>query len=72
MALNETDKIITKSYARSRIVGGTSPLTTIPIEFEEICCVCNKEISNSKMVLRHRETKNVICLFCILAIAEIE
>ena len=72
MALNDISKIMSKSFARSRIIGGKPPSTTSPIKFEEICCVCDKEIPDGKLVIRHKKSENIICLFCLVGLAEVE
>lgn len=64
MALNEQDKIITKSYARSHLSG--------VIIFDEMCCICDRNIPEGKLVLRYRVNNRVICLLCIVAIAEVD
>jgi hypothetical protein len=64
--------MITKSFARSNISGGDPPSQTIPIEFEELCVLCEKPIPHGRVVLRKSENNNIICLLCIVEIAEVK
>ena len=64
--------MIKKSTSKSRISHNISPNLNKVIEFEEICYLCNKEIPEGKLVLRHEVTRNIICLFCLIKIAEIQ
>jgi len=65
MARNDIGKVMSKSYARSRVIGQT-------IELEEKCCVCERDIPEGRLVIRHRPTSKVICLLCMAALAEVE
>ncbi len=57
MALNDGIKTIRKSYAPDDITQ---------------CCVCRDEIPPGRLVLKHKDTENLICLECIMKIAEVE
>lgn len=72
MALNEQGKIVTKSFARSRITSSEPPSQCVPMEFEEMCCLCGNYMPHGQLVLRHRVSDKVICILCIVAIAEVE
>ena len=41
------------------------------IEFGEICSLCDNEIPNGSLVLRHTDTTNILCLICLVKIAEV-
>lgn len=63
---------IIKSTAHSRgNYALTNPRQTGIIVFDETCCLCNRNIPDGKMVLRHIETKKIICLLCLVDMAEI-
>jgi hypothetical protein len=64
--------MIIKDRAKSWISGGKPPSTTGPIEFDEMCCVCEKYIPNDALILRHIATNHIICLICLTHIAEIK
>lgn len=66
--------MIRKSTAHSN-TGSDKPLVppmNANIEFEEVCALCDKEIPNGRLVLRHTTTGNILCIFCIVDIAAIE
>ena len=56
MALNDIGKIFRKSYARP----------------EDTCALCDREIPEGKLVLRRDDNKRIICLLCMVALAEVE
>jgi hypothetical protein len=56
MALNDQGKVFSKSYARKG----------------ETCALCDKEIPEGKLILKRRDNQRVICLFCMIALAEVE
>ena len=64
--------MIIKSGAKSHYTSNEPPSMTCRIEFEEICSVCDKEIPEGALVLRKVETNNIICLLCVIDIAEIQ
>ena len=64
--------MIVKDTTKSTIRGGQPPSRSVQIEFEEICSMCDKEIPNNKLCLRHVTTGNVLCLLCLVAIAEMK
>lgn len=63
---------IIKSKAKSRTVGGEVPSQTGKIEFDELCCICTRDVPNDALVLRKVESNNIICLFCLVEIALIK
>lgn len=36
----------------------------------EKCCACEEEQPEDKTVIRHENTDNIICITCLIAIAE--
>lgn len=36
------------------------------------CCICERLLPETKLILRHVETQKVICIFCLIDIAEID
>lgn len=39
--------------------------------FDEICSLCDKKIPSGSAVIRHDTTQNILCLMCLIEIAEI-
>jgi hypothetical protein len=56
MALNDYGKIFRKSHARD---GDT-------------CILCDREIPEGKLIIRRDDNKRIICLLCMMALAETE
>lgn len=52
--------------------GDTIPSMTAKLIFDEQCCVCNRHIPDKVKCLRNTDTKNIICILCIIDIAEVE
>jgi len=61
--------IITRSHAKSRLLGGEIPSQTARIEMEECCCMCNKELEEGTHCYRHTKTDRTICTGCAVDIA---
>lgn len=61
--------MVIKDKAKSHISSNVPPSMSAAIEFEEICCLCDRDIPNDALVLRHTGTRNIICLFCLTDIA---
>lgn len=66
--------MIKKSSAHTRNLDAkpTYPSQLAVITFDETCSVCDKDVPNGRLVLRHDITQNIICLECIVEIAKIE
>lgn len=64
--------MIERSQAKSHVTDSTPPSMSCAIEFEEICCICDKDIPNGSIVLRKVETKHIICVLCLLEIAQVK
>jgi len=64
--------MIVKSTAKSRKLGGELPPHTSNIEIDEMCALCDRNIPDGKLVLRRKENARVICLICIVEIAEVK
>lgn len=41
------------------------------VAYRNKCVVCEKEIPNGKLCVRKEETLNVICLLCLIELAEL-
>lgn len=64
--------MIVKDIAQSRKLDTDNPRQTSRLVFDEVCGLCDREIPEGSLVLRHETTKNIICLICLAEIAEIE
>lgn len=56
MALNDIGKIFRKSYSRR---GDT-------------CALCDREVPEDRLILRRDDNKRIVCLLCMVALAEVE
>lgn len=56
MALNDNGKTFRKSYANSG----------------DKCITCDRKIPEGKLIIKHNITKKIICLICIIGLAEVE
>jgi len=61
-----------KSTAHSNILKGDTPASLKNIEMQEQCSLCERAIPDGKMVLRHDKTRNILCVLCLVEIAEIQ
>lgn len=59
--------MIIRSQAKSYFTG-ENPDDKIA---NEKCRLCNRKIPNNALVLRHTTTKSIICLLCLVDIAEL-
>jgi len=64
--------MIIKDKAKSHFTSNEPPSQTCTIEFEEMCCICDKNIPNDAIVLRKKENGHIICIFCLVDIAQIK
>jgi hypothetical protein len=62
--------MIFKDIAKSKFYPQHYPYASI--EDDEKCCICNKKIPKSSLILRKKENSNIICLICITEIAEVD
>jgi hypothetical protein len=67
--LNE--RTFRKSTAHSRFTSNEPPSMTGRIEFQEECSLCVQPMINGAMCLRNDQTKNAICVLCMVGIAEV-
>lgn len=37
----------------------------------DICALCNREIPSGKLCIKQEDTKKIICLFCMIGLAEV-
>jgi len=37
----------------------------------EFCALCNKEVPDGKLCIRHTTTEQMLCLICLIELAEI-
>lgn len=65
--------MIERSVAKSSIPGPDNPANprmTGRIEFEEQCCLCDRDVPNGMVVLRKKENNRIMCLVCLVDIAQ--
>jgi transcription antitermination factor NusA-like protein len=56
--------IIIKTTSKSYIFPPDSHATLKPIEIDEMCAICGKDIPNNSDVLKSLKTNNIICIDC--------
>jgi hypothetical protein len=64
--------MIVRDNAKSWTSGGKAPSQMMAIEFDEQCCMCEKYIPNNARVLRHDKTRHILCVSCLVGIAELK
>lgn len=60
-----------KSTAKSKFIGGGNLSMSSTIEMQETCSLCENSIPDGRLVLRHEYTHNIICVFCVVGLAEV-
>jgi len=63
--------MIKKDIAQPHSTETDNPRLNGKLIFDEVCGLCDREIPEGSLVLRHETTKNIICLVCLAEIAEI-
>lgn len=64
--------MISKSKTVDRVLRSNYPSITANLTMNEECSICDKAIPEGKMCLRKEETNNIICLLCVIEIAEVK
>jgi hypothetical protein len=67
-----SERTFRKSTAKSRISSNEPPSMIGRIEFQELCSLCDRPMIDGAMCLRNDQTKNAICVLCMVGIAEVE
>lgn len=63
--------MLTKSQAKSTLYKAGNPRQLKDLEIEEKCALCHRELVDGALILRNTETKQILCLICLVDIAEI-
>jgi hypothetical protein len=61
-----------RSIAKSRFLTPSTPNVLATIEMQEQCSLCENAIPDGRAVLRNDYTHNIICVFCVIRIAEMD
>jgi hypothetical protein len=66
-----TERTFRKSTAKSRFFEPATPNVKATLEMQEECSLCERVMIDGAMCLRNDQTKNAICVMCMVGIAEV-